>query len=196
MKGMYEKLPASLKSEVMVRVRQEDPEVRRERAELVKAKSPNELSQMTSIADFPLPSSIEQYVRPSSRPSGVERKKKFREKTRSLSARNLYDSLPRSLKSEVLVKTRLEDPEVQKERAGLVSSKSVSELSQVTSLSEFPVPKTIERLVARARGASNEAQPPSLNLSLSSKDIYATLPGSLKKEVMVRKPIISSSSLF
>ena len=76
MKDVYDKLPASLKSEVMVRVRQEDPEVQRERAELVKSKSPTELSQMTSLSDFPLPSTIEQYVRParsSKEPGAVER---------------------------------------------------------------------------------------------------------------------------
>ena len=124
MKGVYDKLPASLKSEVMVRVRQEDPEVQRERAELVKSKSPTELSQMTSLSDFPLPSTIEQYVRParsSKEPGAVERKKRFRDKQRSLSAKNLYDSLPRGLKTDLLVKSRMEDPEVQKARAQLVS---------------------------------------------------------------------------
>ena len=108
----------------MVRVRQEDPEVQRERAELVKSKSPTELSQMTSLSDFPLPSTIEQYVRParsSKEPGAVERKKRFRDKQRSLSAKNLYDSLPRGLKTDLLVKSRMEDPEVQKARAQLVS---------------------------------------------------------------------------
>ena len=33
-------------------------------------------------------------------------------------------------------------------------SKSVSELSQVTSLSDFPVPATLERMVSRVRDRS------------------------------------------
>ena len=60
--------------------------------------------------------------------------------------------MPESLRSEVLVKTKIEKPEVQRERAQLVSSKSVSELSQVTSLSDFPIPTTIERLVSKSKG--------------------------------------------
>ena len=71
---------------------------------------------------------------------------------RSLSARNLYETLPKSWKSEVLVKTKLGKPEVQRERAQLVSSKSVSELSQVTSLSDIPIPTTIERLISKSKG--------------------------------------------
>ena len=152
LKGVREKLPASLKSDLLVRTRQEEPEIQRQRAELVRSKSPSELAQMGGLSDFPLPSTIEQYVRPTSRPGAVERKKRFRDKQRSLSAKNLYDSLPRSLKTEVLVKTRVEDPEVQRQRAALVSSKSVSELSQVMSPSDFPIPANIERLVARAKG--------------------------------------------
>lgn len=77
MKGWYNTLPSSLKSEVLVRARQEDPEVQRERAEVVKAKSVNELSQVASIEDFPLPKSIDQLIGRTPRP--VERRKKFRE---------------------------------------------------------------------------------------------------------------------
>jgi len=189
---MYERLPSSLKSELQVRVRHENPEVQRERAELVRSKSPAELAQMTSISDFPLPSTIEQYVRPTSRPGAVERKKRFREKHRSLSAKNLYDSMPRSLKSELLVKSKFEDPEVQKQRAALVGSKSVSELSQVTSFSDFPVPGTIERMVAKAKATPSDGNEKKSNLnlaSLSTKDLYATLPKSLKSEVLVRSRV-------
>ena len=60
--------------------------------------------------------------------------------------------VPESLKSQLLVKSKVEKPEVQKQRAELVSSKSVSELSQVTSLSEFPLPTTLERMVGRSKG--------------------------------------------
>merc|ERR1719370_98675 len=81
-----------------------------------------------------------------------------RDKQRSLSAKNLYDSLPRGLKQELQVKTRVEDPDVQRERAQLVQSKSVSELSQVTSLSDIPVPKTLEKIVTRVRSSDRSAE--------------------------------------
>ena len=58
----------------MVRSKVEDPEKQRERAEAVKAKSVNELAQINSISDIPVPSFISRGARP------VERKKRFREK--------------------------------------------------------------------------------------------------------------------
>ena len=64
--------------------------------------------------------------------------------TLSLS-QSLYGSLPRSLKQDLMVKSRVEDPEVLAERRAIVASKSVSELSQITSISDFPVPKTLSR---------------------------------------------------
>ena len=60
--------------------------------------------------------------------------------------------MPDSFKSQLLVKAKVEKPEVQKERAELVSTKSVSELSQVTSLSEFPIPTTLERIISKSKG--------------------------------------------
>ena len=44
MKGMYDKVPASLKSQLLVKATVEDPEIQIERAEIVKTKTVNELS--------------------------------------------------------------------------------------------------------------------------------------------------------
>lgn len=52
-----------------------------------------------------------------------------------------YNSLPRVFKEECLVRSKEENPEKQKERQQTVKGKSVAELSAITSLSEFPVPK-------------------------------------------------------
>ena len=60
---------------------------------------------------------------------------------------SLYDALPDSLKAEVLVRARVETPEVQQERAETVKTKTVAELSQINSLAEFPLPKPIENLI-------------------------------------------------
>lgn len=64
--------------------------------------------------------------------------------TQSLS-QSLYGSLPRSLKQDLLVKARMEEPDVLAERRAVVASKSVSELSQITSISDFPVPSTLSK---------------------------------------------------
>ena len=63
---------------------------------------------------------------------------------------NLYATLPRSLKSEILVKSVVEDRETQLQNMALTQSKSVSELSQIKSLAEFPIPDNIERLISRS----------------------------------------------
>ena len=63
----------------------------------------------------------------------------------------LYDTLPKSMKSELLVRARDEDPEVQKQRQELVRSKSPQELSQLSSISDFPIPANIEKLLQKPR---------------------------------------------
>ena len=65
----------------------------------------------------------------------------------------MYDKVPESLKTQLLVKAKVEDPEIQQQRAETVKTKTVAELSQVTSLTEFPVPDNIERLYSRQPGA-------------------------------------------
>ena len=78
MKGMYEKVPESLKCQLLVKATYEDPELQKERAETVKTKSVNELSQVTALSEFPVPEAIERLI--SRQPGAVERKKRFREK--------------------------------------------------------------------------------------------------------------------
>ena len=77
-KAMYDKVPESLKTQLLVKATVEDPEVQKERADIVKAKTVNELSQVTSFKEFPVPDNIERLV--SRQPGAVERKKRFREK--------------------------------------------------------------------------------------------------------------------
>ena len=59
----------------------------------------------------------------------------------------MYASLPRSMTTEVRVRSRMEDPEVLKERQQLVSNMSVGELARVQGLSDMPVPKTLENIL-------------------------------------------------
>ncbi len=72
-----------------------------------------------------------------------------------MSVKSMTDMLPESLKTQVLVKSRVEDPEVRAQRKELTESKSVSELSQVTSLSDFPIPTTLERLMSKRSDVSS-----------------------------------------
>ena len=60
------------------------------------------------------------------------------------------EALPAGLKMELMVKSKVEDPEVQKQRQEMVNNKSVAELGQIHGLSDIPIPTTIERLVNRA----------------------------------------------
>merc|ERR1719412_1983997 len=188
LKGMYDKVPETFKTQLLVKATVEDPEIQAQRAELIKEKSVNELSQVTSFSEFPVPDTIERLA---SRQGAVERKKRFREKQKSLSVKSLNEMMPDSFKSQLLVKAKVEKPEVQKERAELVSTKSVSELSQVTSLSEFPIPTTIETLIEKGRNLqSAEGDRSAMSSPSQIKDnIYATLPRSLKSELAVTTKI-------
>ena len=56
------------------------------------------------------------------------------------------------MKSEVLVRAREEEPDVQKMRQELTRAKSPTELSQINSLADFPIPKQIEDLMAKKTG--------------------------------------------
>ena len=60
---------------------------------------------------------------------------------------NIYESLPSSLKTECLVRTKVEtDESVLKQRQELTRSKSPTELSEIHGLSDFPVPTFVQDL--------------------------------------------------
>lgn len=63
---MYNTLPKSLKSEVLVSSRViDDPELIAQRQEIVRSKTPRELSQINTLDDFPIPTRIENLVKKS-----------------------------------------------------------------------------------------------------------------------------------
>merc|ERR1712045_477249 len=122
----------------MVKSRVEDPEVLAERRAIVASKSVSELSQITSISDFPVPKTLTRAFHKSmemlassksDQPVEVDDTRPLSPGARSIQE-NLYASLPRSLKSEILVKSVMEDRETQLQNMALTQSKSVSELSQ------------------------------------------------------------------
>merc|ERR1719450_1761743 len=112
---------------------------------------------------------------------------------------NLYATLPKSLKSEILVKSVVEDPDRQLQNMALTQSKSVSELSQIKALSDFPIPENIEKLISRS-ATNNKTETPeqqsladSRPISQASRrglnDIYASLPRSLTDQLIVRTKV-------
>ena len=79
----------------------------------------------------------------------------YSEDTRPLKDK-MYDTLPKSMtETKLLVKAREEDPETQKQRQELTRSKSPVELSQMASISEFPIPTTIEKMLQKTRLATD-----------------------------------------
>jgi hypothetical protein len=63
--AVYESISKAMKAEVLVRVKDEDPELQRQRQQLTRTKSPAELSKIQSLGDFPIPSPIKQLMQKS-----------------------------------------------------------------------------------------------------------------------------------
>ncbi len=68
------------------------------------------------------------------------------------------NNLPESMKSQVLVKTRIEKPEVQRRRAEITKERSVKQLSMIESMSDFPIPTTIENLISKEKRNANKPE--------------------------------------
>merc|ERR550517_2011703 len=163
--GMYASLPRHFTMELAVKTVEQEPDLVAERRELLASKSVSELSQVKSLADFPVPDIVQRAFhksvgslsgnKPAQDPSKASAASS-RPPT-SLSGKGLQATLPKSLKAELLVGSIVEDPEVVAQRRQIASSKSVSELSQVRSLSDFPIPENLERLMSRS--ATNHAEP-------------------------------------
>ena len=65
------------------------------------------------------------------------------------SAKSLPDmsgfmTIPTSMRSELLVTSKIEDPEIVARNKEIVKNKSVNELSQIRDISDFPVPDGIQ----------------------------------------------------
>merc|ERR1712088_352480 len=218
---IYDTLPASLtETKLMTKSVVEEPEVQAARAEVVKSKSVAELSQITTISDFPVPETIENLFSNKTvdrkQYAPAERRKKIKEQTKSKSTQSLsqgmYASLPRHFTMELAVKTVEQEPDLVAERRELLASKSVSELSQVKSLADFPVPDIVQRAFHKSMGSlggNKAAQDPSKASSASSRpttslsgkglqaEIYASLPRSLtEQQLLVRTKVEESAEVL
>jgi len=196
----YATLPASMKTSLLVGVTTEDQDLVSERAETVKAKSVHELSEIKSLNDIPIPSTLSRLAKKDYAP--VERKKLFKMqmKSASLQSLSLQGTLPRSLREkQLLVSAKVEDPDVINERKAVVESKSVAELSKVSSLADFPVPTFLSKLASRSLTKLHSLSTGQLTSdqtdSKSTGGIYATLPKSLNCELLVSRSVQDISVL-
>ena len=65
---------------------------------------------------------------------------------------SIYETLPKSLReTQLVVKEIVEDQDLVKERQELTRTKSPADLSQISSIADFPVPATIENLLKSKR---------------------------------------------
>ena len=82
----------------------------------------------------------------------------------SLSSRvkldDMYGNLPRALKSECLVRTKVEEDEnVLAERRKIVESMSPAELGQLNSLSDIPMPSALEKIFKTSEKSAKQPDP-------------------------------------
>jgi len=138
--------------QLLVKQTEEEPsEILMSRKDLVESKKPMELSEIHGISDFPIPERVETLLRPKKRVlKSTEEKEMSKKVSRSWSslptdAASMYATLPKSFKQELMVGSRVEDPEVVEQRREIVKNKSVSELSQIHSFADFPIPASIEK---------------------------------------------------
>merc|ERR1719495_2411375 len=208
--GMYASLPRHFTMELAVKTVEQEPDLVAERRELLASKSVSELSQVKSLADFPVPDVVQRVFHKSLGSLGGNKgaQDSSKENGRPVTPGNtnengIYATLPKSLKAELLVGSTIEDPDVVAKRMEIANSKSVSELSQVRSFSDFPIPENIERLMSRS--ATNHAEPAEQSsrppTSLSGKglqaELYATLPRSLtEQQLLVRTKVEESAEVL
>merc|ERR1719208_559861 len=116
---------------------------------------------------------------------------------------DIYASLPRSLKDQLIVRTKVEEnEEVLAQRQALVESKSPVELSEIHSLAELPIPSRIEAWLHGSTVASGEKsdEESPMTLPRNKKELheamYRTLPTSLVQPCVVRSKVEDPSVLL
>merc|ERR1712233_134007 len=133
--------------------------------EIIKTKSVGELAHIGTLSDFPIPDNVENLYNkltatstkrpapaaPTERPSSPQ---SFKE--------TIYDTLPRSMRETQLITNSKfeEDEERLKERQELTRTKSPTELSQISSMSDFPIPTPVENLLKKKSEQTEMASPP------------------------------------
>jgi hypothetical protein len=141
--SLYDTLPKSLKAPTLVRTKNESPEVRKERSELVRNKTPTQLAKINDINDIPIPGLWREREGSSSRSKNKKKRRlpRSKQEIKDLVYKNI---LPESLTKPCVVRSRIEDPDVLLERQELQQQKSIHELSKIRNLNEFPLPINVK----------------------------------------------------
>jgi len=109
------------------------------RRQLVETATPAQLGNISSVADLPVPTLFKKKEK-----KNVDEADDARSPSRS-NVEDMYSNLPRSLKTECLVRTKTDDDdETLKERRLLVETCKPAQLAQITSLGDIPVPSALE----------------------------------------------------
>merc|ERR1740128_1431656 len=187
---------------------EEDDTVLKSRQELVESKTPAELGQINGLSDLPVPTRIQTLMRSKKRvlksTEEKEMSKKVSGSAQSLPAMSAMLTLPASLNSQLLVKSKIEDPEVVTRNQEIIKTKSVSELSQIRDLSDFPIPAGIENFFkqnpVKNSGETNEKMSETASERPTSpqsfkESIYETLPKSLREKQLVVKELVEDQDL-
>jgi hypothetical protein len=196
----YSTLPPSLTTKLQTGCKTEDQALVQKRQEVVKSKSVSELSEIKSMSDIPIPSTLQRLSK-RDHYAPVERKKLFKMQMKSQSSQSINHqpgTLPRSLKEQnlLLTSSKIENPSICASRRSMVETRSVAELSRVTSLADVPVPSFFTRLASRSLNKLHSLSTGQLNESSAGRDseatsgygIYAALP-SLNTELLVGKSV-------
>ena len=130
-----------MKAELLVKQTEEDQETTKKNQELVRSMSPAELGDINSFSDFPVPSFG----------SGKREERTLKSKADE-PPKTMYERLPQSWREQQLqVRAVEDDQEYTKQNQEAVKSKSVAELSEMTGLSDFPIPEVIENVFGTNR---------------------------------------------
>merc|ERR1711962_1695563 len=207
----FNTLPRSLREQNIVTAVKEnlDPEELARNQELTRSKTPAELSQITSLSEFPVPDNIKSFLTWEKKEEEETEEKKETKKRRHSESEpeepvgppepfSLYATLPRSLRETKLVTVvKEEDQEVVQANQELVQTHTPAQLAAIACLADIPIPTKLTRLMETrdhsAHNGTNGAvvhdgekmengdvkSPSKLNLN----DMYATLPKSLPKSL-------------
>lgn len=152
----------STKLVTKVKVTQDREKLAGRRA-LTESQTPAQLGNITSLGDFPLPTTLERFMKSSDKKPRASSAAAAAdaEEGRSgggLNLDDMYSNLPRAFKSEVLVKSKVqEDEEKITQRRRMVESMKPAELAQINSLGDIPMPSALENIFK----SSDRPKPPS-----------------------------------
>ena len=116
----------------------------------VKNRTVAQLSQITSLSDIPIPTTLQTMVEKQRDKSRERPKNDSDEKNKTM-----QDYLPEGLKSQLLVSSKSnQDQDLVRERQLLVRSKSPAQLSEFHHVSDIPVPSMLQNTLQRSRPTS------------------------------------------